>query len=141
MEAIEVNFFVMQNNLIFFSYVVILPHRGELMTERDIMQMKKVAILKGLAHPVRLSIVEALANNEMCVCEIVEMFPLDRTTISKHLALMKNLGILEDRKEGLNVYYNLKIRCLPSMLACVERVVDGESPENMSSSCTCGKFN
>ena len=54
--------------------------------------MKKVAILKGVAHPVRLSIVEALGESEMCVCEIAEMFHFDRTTISKHLALMKKTG-------------------------------------------------
>lgn len=111
------------------------------MSDRNLLQMKKVSILKGVAHPVRLSIVEALAEREMCVCEIADMFHFDRTTISKHLALMKNLGILEDRKEGLNVYYSLRIRCLPSMLACVEKVVDGEHPESMPPSCMCGKFN
>lgn len=92
---------------------------------------QKVAILKGLAHPVRLSIVEALADSEMCVCDIAEMFHFDRTTISKHLALMKNLGILEDRKEGLKVYYSLRIRCLPSMLSCIEKVVEGNDPERV----------
>lgn len=122
--------------------MVILPHKGGgLVNDRDMMQNKKVAILKGVAHPVRLSIVEALAVREMCVCEIAEMFHFDRTTISKHLALMKKLGILEDRKEGLNIYYSLRIRCLPSMLACLENVVDGGYSENMSSSCKCGKLN
>lgn len=101
------------------------------MKEKDVLQMKKAAILKGLAHPVRLSVVEALAKREMCVCEISEMFHFDRTTISKHLKLMKNLGILEDRKEGLNVYYHLRIRCLSSMIACIGKVVEGENPETV----------
>ena len=68
------------------------------MADKNTILDQKVAILKWLAHPVRLSIVEALADSEMCVCDIAEMFHFDRTTISKHLALMKNLGILEDRK-------------------------------------------
>ena len=100
---------------------------------------QKVAILKGIAHPVRLAVVEALADSEMCVCDIAEMFHYDRTTISKHLALMKNLGILEDRKEGLKVYYSLRIRCLPSMLSCIEKVVEGNDPERVFVMGCCGK--
>ncbi|MDD2351701.1 MAG: ArsR family transcriptional regulator, partial [Synergistaceae bacterium] len=60
-------------------------------------------------------------------------------TISKHLALMKNLGILEDRKEGLKVYYSLRIRCLPSMLSCIEKVVEGNDPERVFVMGCCGK--
>ena len=101
------------------------------MINKKTVQDRKVAILKGLAHPVRLSIVEALADGEMCVCKIGEMFQFDRTTISKHLALMKNLGILTDRKVGLKVYYNLKIQCLPSMLFCVEKIAEGKNPETV----------
>ena len=107
--------------------------------DKKALQEKKVAILKGLAHPVRLSIVEALANSEMCVCDIVEMFHFDRTTISKHLSMMKDLGILGDRKEGLKVYYSLRIRCLPSMLSCVEKVVAGQNPETVFFMECCGK--
>ncbi len=100
---------------------------------------KKVAILKGLAHPVRLSIVEALADSEMCVCDIVEMFDFDRTTISKHLSLMKEIGILSDKKDGLKVYYSLRIRCLPSMLSCIEKVIEGNDPETVFIMECCGK--
>jgi len=74
------------------------------MVDNETILEQKVAILKGIAHPVRLAVVEALADHEMCVCDIAEMFHFDRTTISKHLALMKNLGILEEsegRAEGL----------------------------------------
>lgn len=109
------------------------------MENRNILQIKKTAILKGLAHPVRLSIVEALAKGDMCVCDITEMFRFDRTTISKHLALMKGIGILEDRKEGLNVYYRLRIKCLASLLSCVERVVQGDDPEVAFLLCGCGQ--
>jgi len=94
--------------------------------DKEALNLKKVGILKGIAHPVRLRIVEALSKKDMCVCEIAEMFDFDRTTISKHLALMKSIGILGDRKEGLNVYYSLRMPCLASLLACVERVVSGD---------------
>ena len=87
------------------------------MADKNTILDQKVAILKGIAHPVRLAVVEALADSEMCVCDIAEMFHFDRTTISKHLALMKNLGILEDRMNSLQPEC-----CLPSMLS-VSKVV------------------
>jgi ArsR family transcriptional regulator len=108
--------------------------------DKEALNLQKAGILKGLAHPVRLRIVEALSKKDMCVCEIVEMFDYDRTTISKHLALMKYIGILGDRKEGLNVYYSLRMPCLASLLACVERVVSGDEPGATVFSCGCGNF-
>jgi len=96
---------------------------------KEKLQEEKAAILKGIAHPVRLRVVEALSEREMCVCEIAELFDFDRTTISKHLSLMKGLGILDSRKDGLNVMYSLKMRCLASLLSCVEKVVLGQETE------------
>ncbi|WP_286953452.1 MULTISPECIES: ArsR/SmtB family transcription factor [Aminobacterium] len=92
---------------------------------KDKLQQEKAAIFKALGHPVRLSIVEALAKYEMCACEIAELFHFDRTTISKHIALLRDLDIIEDRKDGLHIYYSLKMRCLTSMLQCIERVIQG----------------
>lgn len=106
---------------------------------KDNVQKKKANILKALAHPVRIGIVEALENGEMCVCDIAERFPLDRTSISKHLALMKNLDILDDRREGLHVYYSLRMKCLPTLLECIEMVTQGREPEASLLTCTCGE--
>lgn len=90
---------------------------------------EKVAILKALAHPVRFSIVHALDGGEKSVQEIGELFSCDRTTISKHLAVMRELGILSCRKEGLRVFYALRVLCLPSMLRCVHKIAEGKHPE------------
>ena len=106
---------------------------------KDHVQKKKANILKALAHPVRIGIVEALENDEMCVCDIAERFTLDRTSISKHLALMKNLGILDDRREGLHVYYSLRMKCLPTLLECIEMVTQGREPEASLLTCTCAE--
>lgn len=92
-------------------------------------QERKAAILKGIAHPVRLSIVEALSLGELCVCDIASMFPFDRTTISKHLSLMKSLGILEDRKDGIKVFYSLRLACIGALLSCLEGTVSRAAPE------------
>jgi len=45
--------------------------------------------------------------------------------VSKHLAVLKGFGVIEDRKEGLFVFYRLRMRCLLPFLACLERVVCG----------------
>ena len=92
-------------------------------------QERKAAILKGIAHPVRLSIVEALSMGELCVCDIASMFSFDRTTISKHLSLMKSLGILEDRKDGIKVFYSLRLGCIGALLSCLEGTVLKQGPE------------
>jgi Predicted transcriptional regulators len=85
---------------------------------------KKASILKGLAHPVRIAIAEMLDGREICACEIADQFVHDRTTVSKHLALMTNLGILEARKDGPNIFYTLKMRCIVSILECIDGVVE-----------------
>ena len=80
------------------------------------LQREKAAIFKALGHPVRLSIVETLEKREMCACEIAELLHFDRTMICKFLGLLRDLHIIEDRKDGLHNYYSLKLRCLASML-------------------------
>lgn len=95
------------------------------------MQKNKAAILKGIAHPVRMRIVEVLSRGDMCAGEIAELFHFDRTTVSKHLSLMKDLGILDADRDGTSIRYSLRMACLAQLLACVERVLlgnDGDLP-------------
>ncbi len=80
-------------------------------------------VLKALAHPVRLQLVEALRDGERCVCELVEDVDAERTGISKHLAQLKQAGIVRDRKEGLKVFYSLACPCALDFFACVEGVL------------------
>ncbi|MGI6075015.1 MAG: ArsR/SmtB family transcription factor [Pyramidobacter sp.] len=81
-----------------------------------------VDVFKAIAHPVRLQIVDLLADGERCACEISAQFPdLDRTTVSKHLALMVQKGVLTAEKRGVNVIYALRLTCLSSALRCVLR--------------------
>jgi ArsR family transcriptional regulator len=84
----------------------------------------KTGILKGIAHPVRIEIVEMLENGEICACDIAGKFTIDRTTVSKHLALMTRLNILGVRRDGQNLYYRLKMNCLMSVLKCIDNAVE-----------------
>jgi DNA-binding transcriptional ArsR family regulator len=80
-------------------------------------------ILKALAHPSRLYIVEKLAEKPHCVHELTELIGSDTSTVSKHLSLLKNAGIISDRKSGTLVYYSLEAPCLLRLLECVETVI------------------
>lgn len=83
----------------------------------------RASVLKALAHPVRLQLVDALRDGERCVCELVEIVDSERTGISKHLALLRQAGIVTDRKEGLKVFYDLACPCVLEFFACVEGVL------------------
>ena len=83
-----------------------------------------MTIIKAMAHPTRLFIVDELARSgEKCVCELTEMVQADMSTVSRHLALLKEAGILEDEKRGSQVYYRLRMRCILDFCTCVESVL------------------
>jgi DNA-binding transcriptional ArsR family regulator len=83
----------------------------------------KADVLKALAHPTRLMIVESLAKGERCVCELNELFDADHSTISKHLAVLKQAGLVSDRKDGLKVYYRLECSCIMNFIKCITDVI------------------
>lgn len=94
------------------------------MTETERMFSKARAdVLKALAHPSRLYMVEKIREQPHCVCELSELVGSDASTVSKHLSILKNSGILRDRKQGTTVYYSLACDCIDEILTAVESVV------------------
>ena len=83
----------------------------------------RARIAKALSHPSRLLMLDALAEGEMCVCDLTELVGADQSTVSKHLAVLRQAGIVEDRKEGTMTFYSLKICCLQGFWECVESVL------------------
>ena len=80
-------------------------------------------IMKALSHPTRLFIVHQLADAERCVGELTEMVGADTSTISKHLLIMKNAGIVDTEKRGASIYYSLKMKCVLNFFTCVNEVL------------------
>ena len=68
---------------------------------------REAEILKVLGHPVRLKIVAGLMSQSCNVKKIWECLELPQATVSQHLALLKNKGIIEGRREGVEVYYQV----------------------------------
>ena len=83
----------------------------------------RAKIIKAMAHPIRLFIVNELSRNEKCVCELTQMVGLDMSTVSKHLSVMKNAGIVQDEKRGLKVFYKLRMPCIMNFFGCVDSVI------------------
>jgi ArsR family transcriptional regulator len=83
----------------------------------------RARIAKAMAHPSRLLMLEALETRERCVCELTELVGADQSTVSKHLAVLKQAGLVEDRKEGVMVYYRVKVCCLQGFWDCIEGVL------------------
>ena len=87
----------------------------------------KANVLKALGHPTRLWMAEQLAGGEKCVCELAEDIDADFSTISKHLSLLKQAGVVIDEKRGKQVYYRLKVPCILKYLSCVEAVIRADA--------------
>ena len=83
----------------------------------------RATIIKAMAHPTRLFIVDELSRNERCVCELTEMVGADMSTVSKHLAILKNAGIVENEKRGSQIFYRLRMPCILNFFDCVETVI------------------
>ncbi|MDD3148731.1 MAG: metalloregulator ArsR/SmtB family transcription factor [Candidatus Riflebacteria bacterium] len=79
----------------------------------------KTLVIKALAHPTRLYIVEELAHGEKCVCEFVDAVKADFSTVSKHLLVLKNAGLVTDEKRGQQVFYRLRMCCVPNFIECI----------------------
>ena len=92
----------------------------------------RAKIIKAMAHPTRLFIVEELSQGEKCVCELTEMIGADVSTVSKHLSVLKSAGIISDDKRGSQVYYDLRVPCVLNFFGCVESVLKSNAEERMA---------
>lgn len=81
-------------------------------------------IIKALAHPSRLFIIDMLKIEPHTVGELTEMIGSDTSTVSKHLSVLKNAGIIEDEKKGTSVYYSLLCPCILDFISCIEDVIE-----------------
>ena len=86
----------------------------------------RARIMKALGHPVRLFMVDELSRGERCVCELTDMVNLDISTVSKHLLVLKNAGIVADDKRGKQVFYRLKVPCVLNFFQCLSSVLEAD---------------
>ena len=103
------------------------------MDTRDAIRLNaRAGVLKALAHPARLFIVEELRKGERCVCELTAMIGSDISTVSRHLSVLKNAGIIGDDKRGNQVFYSLKVPCILDFMRCVENAIEKNAREQLA---------
>ena len=104
------------------------------MTDVDRQRLtRRAAILKSLAHPSRLLIIEMLEEAPRCVGELTKAIGADITTVSKHLSVLKRAGLVRDEKHGTYSEYSLVCDCVTHMIDCIEEGMDTRSAR--SSTC------
>lgn len=94
------------------------------MNDNEIQRLQmKAEIFKAIGQPIRLKIVEILRGRELPVGQIAYRVGTDVSTISKHLSLLRKLGMVIDRKEGINIFYKTTVHQLEDFLRCVDGAV------------------
>ena len=72
--------------------------------------MKKTAqLFKALSDETRLRILGLLSGGELCVCDLMAVLELPQSTVSRHLAYLRNTGLVEDRRQGVWMNYRLAL--------------------------------
>ena len=83
----------------------------------------RARVAKAMAHPTRLLLLDVLTQSERCVADLTEIVGADQSTVSKHLAVLRNAGLLAARRSGAQSFYRLKVPCLEGFWACIEKVL------------------
>jgi ArsR family transcriptional regulator, arsenate/arsenite/antimonite-responsive transcriptional repressor len=101
-----------------------------------------MAVAKSLADEQRVRALLFLRGGELCLCQIVEMLGLAPSTVSKHMAILYQAGLVESRKEGRWMYYRLAgpgaAPCVREAIRWVQRSL-GEDPQALSDAKRRGK--
>jgi len=98
--------------------------------KKQLLFEKQAEIVKAMAHPIRIAIVDFLKDGEQCVCDIAEHIGSEQSNVSRHLSVMVSAGVLEYRKEGLWVMYKLKCPCILDFFSCITAIMKQQAKDN-----------
>jgi ArsR family transcriptional regulator len=88
-------------------------------------------VVKAMAHPTRLFIMDELSRGERCVCELTKMIGASEPTVSRHLAVLRAAGVVDVDKRGARAFYSLRMPCLLNVFECVESVLRSAAEQQM----------
>ena len=84
---------------------------------------QQARILRALANETRLRLIDRLSKGECQVSELVRLAGVDQSTVSKHLAVLRNVGMVDDDRRGNAVFYRLVTPCVMDFFACSSKVL------------------
>lgn len=94
-------------------------------------------IIKAMGHPVRLMIIDCLKHGPKSFSELFSLFNLDKSTVSKHLLVLKEAGIVSSQKAGMDMIYSLEVPCVTDFFGCVTAVIENNIRRQQM--CLCKK--
>jgi DNA-binding transcriptional ArsR family regulator len=87
----------------------------------------RARVMKALSSPVRLMIVDELSRGKRCMCELQPLFPMNKSTLSRHVTALKNVGIVSERREGVRCILKLETPCILTVFECAMGVIRAEA--------------
>ena len=99
-------------------------------------------LLKVLTHPARLAILDILREGEHCVCHMEAHLGFRQAYISQQLMVLREAGLIQDRRDGWNVFYTIAEPRIFAVLTAVEQIIAPESrvpKPHQAVSCSCPK--
>lgn len=84
---------------------------------------ERARVMKAMAHPSRLKVIDELSRGERCVCDLQQLIGHDMSTVSKHLNVLRQAGLIENERRGKQIYYRLKVPCILNFFHCIESVI------------------
>lgn len=87
----------------------------------------RARVMKALASPVRLQIVDELSRGERCLCELQPLFPMNKSTLSRHLSALRQVGIIRERRDGARTYFWLATPCILNVFECAMGVIQADA--------------
>jgi ArsR family transcriptional regulator, arsenate/arsenite/antimonite-responsive transcriptional repressor len=93
--------------------------------------LEVLTIARALADPTRIRIIAALRNGELCVCELVDALGVSQSSLSSHLQICRQAGVLTTRKESRWIYYSLSTRYTPLIERIFSELQTVESDEQV----------
>jgi DNA-binding transcriptional ArsR family regulator len=90
---------------------------------RDDQYKRQARLLKALANETRLKIIDRLHESECQVGELVRLIGSDQSTVSKHLAILRAAGVVDDDRRGNTVFYRLLTPCVVNFFSCAAEVI------------------
>lgn len=85
----------------------------------------RAQVFKAMGHPTRLAIIDELTKGPRRVRDLNEIIDADMSTVSRHLSVLRNAGLVSSEKQGNQVVYTLRCPCVTTFYACVESVLSG----------------
>lgn len=108
-------------------------------TENKVPFESQVSILKALTHPARIAILYILRDGEHCVCHLSAYLGFRQAYISQQLSVLREAGLIQDRRDGWNIYYRVVNPLIFEVLDAVEVMTDEQVPfpPTSQSNCSC----